>query len=305
MIQLACPKCRASLDGPTHLGATCSECGEDYPVVDGIHRFLPAERVVHYEPFLRDYTAVRLAEGRGSADVAYFRRLPEPTPGGPIEWQWRLRRRTWATVRDRVLPELGDNLVIVDVGAGVGWLSNRAFELGHVAHAVDLTVDAEDGLGAARHYGPSIRRYQAEMDALPFADAQADVVVFNASLHYSTDYARTIGEALRVLRPGGRIVIMDSPIYGRDDAGRQMVAERHADFERRFGTRSDSLDSIEYLTDAMLADVGRRLEVRWERHRTWYGWRWAWRPWKARLRRRRQPSRFVVLVGTRRPTMNP
>ncbi|MEP7111624.1 MAG: methyltransferase domain-containing protein [Ilumatobacteraceae bacterium] len=299
MIQLACPKCRASLAAPDHLVTTCGSCGEAYSVIDGIHRFLPTERLAHYQPFLRDYTSVRLAEGRGSAEVAYFRRLPEPTPGGPIEWQWKLRRHTWATVRDKVLPALGDGLVVIDVGAGVGWLSNRLFELGHAPHAVDLTTDDDDGLGASRHYGPTWPRYQAEMDALPFTDAQADVVVFNASLHYSTDYVRTIGEALRVLRPGGCVVIMDSPIYGRDDAGRQMVVERHADFERRFGTRSDSVASIEYLTDSMLADIGRELRLRWKRHRTWYGWAWAMRPWKARLRRRRQPSRFVVLVGTR------
>jgi SAM-dependent methyltransferase len=305
MIQLACPKCRAVLDGSNHLGTTCGSCGEVYPVVEGVHRFLPTDRLDHYQPFLRDYTAVRLAEGRGSADAEYFRRLPEPTPGGPIGWQWNLRRRTWATVRDRVLPAFGDSLVVVDVGAGVGWLSNRLFELGHIPHAVDLTVDNDDGLGAARHYGPPWQRYQSEMDALPFADSQADMVVFNASLHYSTNYVRTISEALRVLRPEGRIVIMDSPIYGRDEAGRQMVAERHADFERRFGTRSDSVESIEYLTDSMLDDIGRRLDVRWARHRTWYGLQWALRPWKARLRRRREPSRFVVLVGSRGSTMKP
>ena len=78
-------------------------------------------------------------------------------------------------------------------------------------------------------------------------------------VHYSTDYVRTLGEALRVLRPGGRIVIMDSPIYRHDKSGRQMVAERHADFEQRFGTRSDSVASIEYLTNSMLDDIGRRL----------------------------------------------
>ena len=137
------------------------------------------------------------------------------------------------------------------------------------------------------------------MDALPFADAQADVVVFNASLHYSTDYVRTIGEALRVLRPGGSIVVLDSPIHRHDSSGRQMVAERHADFERRFGTRSDSVASIEYLTGSMLDDIGRRLDLRWRHHRTWYGVRWAVRPWVARVRRRRAPSRFVVLVATR------
>ena len=299
MIELACPTCRASLPTLDEAGATCSSCGAVYPLIDGILRFLPGDRLDHYEPFLHDYTAIRRAEGRWAGDAAAFRRLPEPTTGDPLEGQWKLRRRTWATVRDRVLRSGGAGLVVVDVGAGVGWLSNRVHELGHQPHAVDLTIDDVDGLGAARHYNPLWPRYQAEMDALPFADAQADLVVFNASVHYSTDYARTIGEALRVLRPDGRIVIMDSPVYSHDAAGRQMVAERHADFQRRFGTRSDSVASVGYLTDSMLADVGGQLGVRWRHHRTWYGWSWAMRPWRARMRRRRQPSRFVVLVGTR------
>ena len=300
MIQLACPRCRETLHGDT---TACGSCGEKYPVTDGIHRFLPAERLAHYQSFLRDYTAVRLAEGRGGGDIDYLRRLPEPTPGGPLEQQWGLRNRTWSTVRDRVLPCLGKGLTVVDVGAGVGWLSNRLDELGHTPHAVDLSADDEDGLGAARHYAPKWVRYQAEMDALPFADSQADLVVFNASVHYSTDYVSTIGEALRILKPEGTIVIMDSPIYSSDDSGRQMVAERHADFERRFGTRSDNVASIGYLTGPMFDDIDRRLGVQWARHRTWYGWGRAMRPWTARIRRRRQPSRFVVLVGTRKPTM--
>jgi SAM-dependent methyltransferase len=298
MIELACPRCRAPI-----AGTGCAACGEVYPMIDGIQRFLPADRQAHYEPFLREYTAVRMAEGRGDVHAEALRRLPDPTPGSPLEWQWAIRRRTWATVRDRVLPALGDTLTVIDVGAGVGWLSNRLHELGHHPHAVDLTIDGHDGLGAAVHHDPPWPRYQAEMDALPFADGQADVVVFNASLHYSTDYARTIGEALRVLCPSGHIIVMDTPLYHRDASGRQMVAERHADFERRFGTRSDSVASIEYLTDAMLGDLELQLDVRWTRHRTWYGWRWALRPWKARVRRRREPSRFVVLVGARSSTM--
>jgi len=314
MMQLACPRCRAALpgEGVANSGANrgashgdghdCVVCAESYPVVDGIHRFLPHQRLDHYQLFLRDYTAVRLAEGRGSADADYFRRLPVPTPGGPMEWQWNLRRHTWSTVRDRVLPSLGTGLIAIDVGAGVGWLSNRLHELGHQPHAVDLTVDNDDGLGAARHYGALWPRYQAEMDALPFADAQADLVVFNASLHYSTDYGRTLGEALRVLRPGGTLVVMDSPVYRHRSSGEQMVADRHADFERRFGTRSDHVASVEFLTDAMLDDLAQTLGMQWQRHRTWYGWTWGLRPWKARLRRRREPSRFVVLVGIRSGT---
>ncbi len=293
-MRLACPRCKTDLDGEA-----CAPCGEVYPLVDGIHRFLPTERRDFYRDFLRDYTAVRLAEGRGTSDAAYLQRLPEPTPTDPLAWQWAHRNRTWATVRRHVLPTLGNDLVVVDVGAGVGWMSNRLDELGHRPHAVDLTVDDEDGLGAARHYQPRWARYQAEMDGLPFAGGTADVVIYNASLHYSTDYHRTIAEALRVLRDDGTIVVMDSPIYHQESSGRQMVAERHADFEQRFGTRSDSVASIEYLTDARLERLAADLDIRWTRHRTWYGWQWAARPWKARLRRRREPSRFIVLVGRR------
>ncbi len=272
---------------------------DTYPVVDGIHRCLAPERAEHYAQFLEEYTAVRLAEGRASDDPEYFRRLPEPTPGGPIEWQWKIRRCTWRTVRSKVLKAAPPALTVVDVGAGMGWLSNRAGELGHDAHAVDLTIDDTDGLGAARHFVHPFERYQAEMDDLPFADTTADLVVYNASLHYSTDYRRTLAEGLRVLKPGGRLVVLETPVYRTQAAGDAMVAERHAQFEQRYGTRSDSVPSIEFLTDDMLDELAHELGVRWRRHHTWYGWQWAMRPWKARWKRKRPPSRFVVLVAVR------
>lgn len=271
----------------------------DFPIVDGIHRCLRPEREAYFAQFLEEYTSVRLAEGRASADPEYFRRLPEPTPGGPIEWQWNIRRNTWRTVRRAVLQAAPPRLTVVDVGAGVGWFSNRAAELGHDAHAVDLTVDPDDGLGAARHFVHPFERYQAEMDDLPFADGVADLVVYNAALHYSTDYERTLREGLRVLRPGGRLVVLETPLYRTKAAGDAMVAERHAQFERQYGTRSDSVPSIEFLTTDMLRDLERSLGIRWRMHRTWYGRQWAMRPIKAKLKKKRPPSRFVVLVATR------
>jgi SAM-dependent methyltransferase len=298
MIPLACPVCHADLeDLPS--GARCAVCVVEYPTVDGIGRFLPPVRVDAFAAFLHDYTTVRLAEGRASADPEFFRRLPEPTPGTPLEQQWRMRARTWEVVQRRILGVSSGPLRVLDVGAGVGWLSNRLTELGHEAAAIDLTVDPDDGLGAARHYRCEFVRLQAEMDALPVADSSVDLVVFNASLHYSTDLERTLHEALRVLAPNGRIVVMDSPLYRRRADGEAMIAERHADFDRRFGTRSDSVPSIGYLTSEMLATTAASLNLIWSRHRPWYGWTWAWKPWRARLHRRRAPSRFELLVAHR------
>ena len=59
----------------------------------------------------------------------------------------------------------------------------------------------------------------AEYDRLPVARGQMDLVVFNASLHYSTDYAVTLGETLRVLRQRGTLVILDSPTYTDPTSG--------------------------------------------------------------------------------------
>jgi SAM-dependent methyltransferase len=295
---LACPACGEPLGprGDAEL-VECDFCWRGFAREGGIWRFLPAERLAALTPFLADYTRIRRAEGRGADDPAYYRLLPDCDPCHPLAWQWGIRRRTFAALCDRVLPGLGDGLRVLDLGAGVGWLSRWLADLGHHPCAVDLSVDDQDGLGAARHYRPEWPRLQAEFDRLPIASGTASVVLYNASFHYSTDYRTTLGEALRVLRPGGAIVILDTPIYRREESGRRMAAERHASFAERFGTASDSLPSIEFLTWDMVDDLGRDLGVTWERIPVWYGWKWALRPWLARLKRKREPSEFVILVG--------
>lgn len=280
----------------------CAGCGQRYgwssfSAARGAWQLLRAEDREGIERFLADYTHIRRAEGRGSDDPAYYRDLPAVAAADPLRGQWAMRARSWAYARARVLAPDGGARRIVDVGAGVGWLAHRLSVDGHDVLALDVSLDPLDGLGAARHYETPFPCVQAHFDHLPLGSGVADVVLYDASLHYSVDYEVTLAEAKRVLRPGGRIVVLDSPIYRHDRSGRQMVAERHADFERRFGRRSDSVASRQYLTPQDLARVGARLGVRWERSRPFYGWRWAARPWVARLRRRRAPSRFELVVG--------
>jgi SAM-dependent methyltransferase len=298
-----CPDCGAGLgplpplvDGRAAL--SCAACGAGHHAVDGVWRFVPAGERERVERFLVDYHTVRRAEGRGSLDPAYYLALPDTAAADPLAWQWSMRARTWRSLERHEVASWAPGSKVLDLGAGVGWLANRLGLAGHHPVAVDVSIDDLDGLVAARHYPGDWPRVQAMFDHLPFADGEADVVLFNASLHYSVDYHVTLAEARRVLRPGGRLVVLDSPVYRRERSGQQMVAERHADFERRFGTRSDSVPSIEYLTGARLAALADSLGVRWRTHRTWYGWRWAARPLVARLKRRRAPSRFVLLVAS-------
>jgi SAM-dependent methyltransferase len=300
---LACPSCRQDLgmlSAHRDRGEVrCPSCGLVAPCIEGIWRFLPPAAAARFAPFLADYTRIRHAEQRGSDDPAYYLALPDCPPDHPIAAQWALRRRTYAAFTRRVLPRLGSGLRVVDLGAGVGWLSYRLAQLGHYPIAVDLTADDRDGLGAGRHYRPTWPRAQAEFDRLPLAAEAADLVILNASLHYSTDYEVTLAEALRVLAPGGTLAILESPIYRRPESGRCMVEERRADFARLYGTRSAALPSRDYLTWEGIEDLGMRLGIRFQVVIPWYGCRWALRPWIARLRRRREPSRFAILLAKR------
>ena len=299
----ACPLCHTPL---TALDAVRLHCPADDLIFEcraGIWRFLTPDREAHYAQFMREYQQVREAEGRGSIDDAYYRALPFADLSGRFTADWSIRARSFSTFIQKVLQPLERAaqrpLFILDLGAGNGWLSYRLAQRGHQVAAIDLLTNPQDGLGAHVHYDAIFTPVQAEFDRLPFADAQIDLAIFNASLHYAVSYETTLCEALRVLRPDGQIVILDSPLYRSGESGAQMVREREAAFTQRFGFPSNALPSENYLTQACLHDLAESLHLRWQIIQPFYGWRWHLRPLIAWLRGRREPARFAVMVGQR------
>ncbi len=282
-----CPLCGDELDEQNY----CAQDDTTYPCVNGIWRFLPPERGAYFAPFITDYEAIRTGEGRGSQQSAWYRALPYAQPDTPFADDWRIRAKSYETLCKRVLTSSG--LSIVDVGAGNSWLSHRLAAAGHHVAAVDLLVNDADGLGAKCHYPVEFASYQAEFDHLPFAAAQFDYVIFNGVFHYSEDYDRTLTEARRILKPGGGIVIMDTPVYHDASSGQQMLKERETYFKQHYGTPSNHLQSEGYLTYDRL----KKLNWQWQRWTPFYGLRWHLKPLRARLRGHREPAKFHVLVG--------
>jgi SAM-dependent methyltransferase len=251
--------------------------------------------------FLREYGAVRHAEGRGSDDPAYYLALPYRDLSGQNDQQWQIRGRSFRYLERVILPPLERRaerpLDILDLGAGNCWMSYRLALRKHRPVALDIFSDQRDGLGAVRHYPVPFPALAAQFDQLPFRPAAFDLAIFNASVHYSTDLHGTLRQSMECLRPGGRIIIVDSPVYARPEHGERMKAERLERFEKLYGFRSDALHSREYLDRPLLDQLSRDLGIRWHVHRVWYGWRWWVRPIKARLQNRRPPSQFWILEG--------
>jgi SAM-dependent methyltransferase len=252
--------------------------------------------------FVREYATVRRAEGWGSLDPAYYLALPYRDLTGRYPDIWRIRARSYITFVTKVLKplELG-RLSILDVGSGNAWLSYRLARRGHAAIAIDVLDDPLDGLRAVRHYTERSRpgAVLAEFDHLPFADADADLVIFNAALHYSTNYQSTIAESLRALRQGGTLVILDSPMYSDPSSGQRMVQEREARFLATYGFASNALDCEHFLTPARLEALSVALHIRWQLHTPRLDPVTAARRQLNGLRARREPARFPVIVGTR------
>jgi SAM-dependent methyltransferase len=308
---LRCPECFAGSgaisdrDGgllPAQI--ECEECGNVITRTNGVWRTLLPPQRLYFSTFLRDYEEIRRAEGRGSSHPAFYLALPFADLTGNFSHQWRIRGRSYRFLERRLLPLLeeryGESFRALDIGAGNCWLSYRLALHRHRPVAVDVCSNAYDGLEAAAHYATVLPeffpRIEAEMNCLPFADGQFDVAIYNASFHYSTDYERTLREALRCLRPGGTILIIDSPTYRQAHSGEKMRSERGKAFADRFGTRSDSLPTGDYLTPAVMDNLAGR-GIRWTRHLAWYGLRWWMRPVVARFRKRREPSQFYIYEG--------
>jgi SAM-dependent methyltransferase len=307
-IRLQCPGCGEELGHLTSYFAaragdqSCSNCHFTLRSENGIWQALTSSRVAHFARFIEVYQNIRSAEGRGSRLRGFYLGLPYEDLSGKNGWQWKIRARSYDVLAKKLLPSLlggGKNSpAVLDLGAGNGWMSYRLALEGYDPVAVDLLTNDEDGLGAAVHFeeqlGFLFPRFRAEMSHLPFAGGQFDAVIFNASFHYAENYHAVMREALRCVKVGGVVIIADSPWYSSDESGERMVAERHAAFAQRHGTASNSIASLEYLTDARLSGMERALGVRWQRNTPYYGLKWTMRPVLARLRGKREPSRFRI-----------
>jgi ArsR family transcriptional regulator len=118
--------------------------------------------------------------------------------------------RSWQGLAEMLL-SLMPPLVVADLGAGEGWFSQLLARRAQHVIAVDNSEKmVEFGADLARKHGLSNLEYRlGDMETLPIDDASVDLAFFSQALHHAPHPEKAIAEAYRILKPGGRIAVLD------------------------------------------------------------------------------------------------
>src|SRR6202451_1989750 len=133
--------------------------------------------------------------------------------------------KSWKSLAEALL-RLLPPLVIADLGAGEGAFSLLLAQRAKKVIAVDtsakmIEVAREQAL---RNGVKNVDYRLGDMEELPLRAADVDLVFFSQSLHHNLHPERALAEAHRILRPGGRIVILDL-VKHRFEEAREMYAD--------------------------------------------------------------------------------
>lgn len=117
----------------------------------------------------------------------------------PATALWRVHEA--AVVRDH----LSAGGTALDLGCGDGTLANILIEKAGPAWWIGVDLEVRE-VGLARSNGPYGAVYAASAERLPQHDGSVDLVFANSAFEHMENLERVVGEAQRILAPGGRLV---------------------------------------------------------------------------------------------------
>ena len=118
--------------------------------------------------------------------------------------------RSWKGMAEMLL-KLMPPLVIADLGAGEGTLSQLLAQRARRVIAVDNSENmVAFGADLARKHGLANLEYRCgDLEALPIESGSVDLAILSQSLHHARHPQTAIREAFRIVKPSGRIAVLD------------------------------------------------------------------------------------------------
>lgn len=133
--------------------------------------------------------------------------------------------RSWKGVAEALL-KLMPPMVIADLGAGEGTLSQLMAQRAKKVIAVDNSEKmVEFGAELAKKHGIGNLEYRlGDLEDVPIRAGTVDVAFLSQALHHASHPDRAAAEAWRILRPGGRVAVLDLNRHHFEEA-REMYAD--------------------------------------------------------------------------------
>lgn len=173
---------------------------------------------------------------------------------------------TMAALTDRLADGLGRAEEVLELGVGTGRVAVPLSERGYAMTGIDVS---EKMLAVLDAKSSAVEAQAADATDLPFGDARFDAVLAVDFFHLVSEWRRAVEEAVRVLRPGGRIVlstfaVLDDPTTVLRQRMFQEAAKRPrrvgieitdvmADLKSRFGATITELAPIPHVMATSLA----------------------------------------------------
>ncbi|WP_428027542.1 ArsR/SmtB family transcription factor [Altererythrobacter sp.] len=185
-------------------------------------------------------------------------------------------------VEDALSEALGDAPIgqMLDIGTGTGRMAELFAPEAERIVALDKSLEMLKVARAKLQHLPAdqVELVQGDFTDLPFGADQFDTVLLHQVLHFALTPANALAEAGRVIRPGGRIAIVDFAAHDREE-----LRERHAHARLGFSDRqiSQMLKDAGFAPRTPIALEGSELVVK-----IWIGQRRDGKPTQARTRKR-------------------
>jgi len=170
------------------------------------------------------HTSAAEQDSRRAQAVLAARRTKSQQFFSTTAGQWdRVRLELFGRPADiALLGLLDERWKVADLGCGTGGITQSLAPFVERVIAVDESSAMLSAAKKRLHGLENVDIRNGRLEALPLADEEVDVALLFLVLHYAPDPARVVAEAARVLKPGGRLLVLDMMPHDRHDLKQSM-----------------------------------------------------------------------------------